>query len=96
MATGKAHALRRLRACHTHRGPCWSCHPAGFYTIDLDEQDFKSPEEIRKANLRGVDLRGARIDGVDFHLVDLRDALYDSDQAELLRRAGAILKSKAR
>ena len=46
----------------------------GFYTDDYNEQDFKSPEEIRKANLRGADLRGAKIDGVDFYLVDLRDA----------------------
>ena len=30
----------------------------GFYTDDYDDQDIKSPEEIRKANLRGADLRG--------------------------------------
>ena len=29
----------------------------GFYTDDWSEQDFKSPEEIRKANLCGADLR---------------------------------------
>ena len=29
----------------------------GFYTDDYTEQDFKSPEEIRKANLCGADLR---------------------------------------
>ena len=44
----------------------------GFYTDDYSEQDFKSPEEIRKANLCRADLRGALIDGVDFYLVDLR------------------------
>ena len=32
----------------------------GFYTDDYNEQDFKSPEEIRKANLVGVDLRARR------------------------------------
>src|SRR5262245_21125956 len=64
----------------------------GFYTDEFNEQDFKSPEEIRKADLRATDLRGARIDGVDFYLVDLRDALYDLDQAEHLRRCGAILE----
>jgi uncharacterized protein YjbI with pentapeptide repeats len=66
----------------------------GFYTDDYNEQDFKSPEEIRKANLRGADLRGARIDGVDFYLVDLRDALYDTSQEQQLRSTGAILESR--
>jgi uncharacterized protein YjbI with pentapeptide repeats len=66
----------------------------GFYTDDLMEQDFKSPEEIRKANLRGADLRGANIDGVDFYLVDLRDAKYDDAQAEQLRASGAILRTR--
>ncbi len=63
----------------------------GFYTDELHEQDFKAPEEIRKANLRGADLRGARIDNVDFYLVDLRDALFDPKHEEQLRRTGAIL-----
>jgi len=66
----------------------------GFYTDELNEQDFKAPEEIRKANLRGADLRGARIDHVDFYLVDLRDALYDPDQEDQLRRTGAILVTR--
>jgi len=68
----------------------------GFYTDDYNEQDFKSPEEIRKANLRGADLRGANIDGVDFYLVDLRDALYDASQAEQFRSTGAILELRVR
>jgi uncharacterized protein YjbI with pentapeptide repeats len=66
----------------------------GFYTDDYNEQDFKSPEEIRKANLRGADLRGANISGVDFYLVDLRDALYDASQEQQLRSTGAILESR--
>jgi uncharacterized protein YjbI with pentapeptide repeats len=66
----------------------------GFYTDDSEEQHFKSPEEVRKANLRGADLRGARIDGVDFYLVDLRDALYDPQQEEHLRRCRAILEAR--
>lgn len=66
----------------------------GFYTDDYYDQDFKAPEEIRKANLRGADLRGANIEGVDFYLVDLRDALYDESQARQLRGTGAILESR--
>src|SRR5207248_2161297 len=64
----------------------------GFYTDDPFEQDYKPPEEIRKANLRGADLAGANIDGVDFYLVDLRGAKYDAEQAEQLARCGAILQ----
>ncbi|MBI3860549.1 MAG: pentapeptide repeat-containing protein [Planctomycetia bacterium] len=67
----------------------------GFYTDDYNEQDFKAPEEIRKANLRGADLRGAKITGVDFYLVDLRDALYDEKQEQQFRACGAILETRA-
>ncbi len=66
----------------------------GFYTDDFTEQDFKSPEEIRKANLCRADLRGARIDGVDFYLVDLRHALLDPSQEKHVRRCGAILVTR--
>jgi uncharacterized protein YjbI with pentapeptide repeats/energy-coupling factor transporter ATP-binding protein EcfA2 len=66
----------------------------GFYTDDFDEQSFKAPEEIRKANLCGADLRGAKVDGIDFYLVDLRGAKYDRAQAEHFRRCGAILESR--
>jgi uncharacterized protein YjbI with pentapeptide repeats len=66
----------------------------GFYTDDYTEQDFKAPEEIRKANLCRADLRGARIDGVDFYLVDVRHALYDPQQERHLRRCGAILENR--
>jgi uncharacterized protein YjbI with pentapeptide repeats/energy-coupling factor transporter ATP-binding protein EcfA2 len=65
----------------------------GFYTDDAEEQTFKAPEEIRKANLRGADLRGARLDSTDFYLVDLRDALYDPEHEEHFRRCGAILEA---
>jgi uncharacterized protein YjbI with pentapeptide repeats len=67
----------------------------GFYTDGYNEQDFKSPEEIRKANLCGADLRGAHIAGVDFYLVDVRDARYDQEQESHLRQCGAILKARA-
>jgi len=66
----------------------------GFYTDDLNEQDFKSPEEIRKANLCGADLRDACIDGVDFYLVDLRGALYTPQQRDYFTRCGAILEDR--
>jgi uncharacterized protein YjbI with pentapeptide repeats len=66
----------------------------GFYTDDFNDQDFKSAEEIRKANLCGADLRGAKIDGVDFYLVDLRGAKYTADQADHFARCGAILRSR--
>jgi uncharacterized protein YjbI with pentapeptide repeats/energy-coupling factor transporter ATP-binding protein EcfA2 len=67
----------------------------GFYTDDYEEQTHKAPEEIRKANLCGADLRGARLDGVDFYLVDLRGATYDPEQAQQFRRCGAILEARA-
>jgi uncharacterized protein YjbI with pentapeptide repeats len=66
----------------------------GFYTDDALEQHFRAPEEIRKANLCGADLRGAIIDNVDFYLVDLRGAHYDATQAAHFRRTGAILDSR--
>jgi uncharacterized protein YjbI with pentapeptide repeats/energy-coupling factor transporter ATP-binding protein EcfA2 len=66
----------------------------GFYTDDYQDQEFKSIEEIRKANLRGADLRGANLTDVDFYLVDLRDAKYDRAHLEQLRRCGAILEDR--
>jgi uncharacterized protein YjbI with pentapeptide repeats len=63
----------------------------GFYTDDFEDMHFKHPEEIRNANLCGADLRGARIDGLDFYLVDLRGAKLDEDQLVHVRRCGAIL-----
>ncbi|HEV3138751.1 MAG TPA: pentapeptide repeat-containing protein [Pirellulales bacterium] len=66
----------------------------GFYTDEYHEQDFKAPEEIRKANLCGADLRGAKIDNVDFYLVDLRGAVYSPDQEDVFRRCRAILETR--
>lgn len=68
----------------------------GFYTDEYLEQDFKSPEEIRKANLRGADLRGAKVLDADFYLVDLREARYTPDQAEHFARCRAILHDRGR
>jgi uncharacterized protein YjbI with pentapeptide repeats len=63
----------------------------GFYTDDREEMHFKRPEEIRKANLRGADLRGAKTANVDFYLVDLRKARLDPNQMIQARKTGAIL-----
>jgi uncharacterized protein YjbI with pentapeptide repeats len=62
----------------------------GFYTDELRETTFRR-SEIRKADLRRADLRGARILDTDFYLVDVRGALYTSDQERHLRSCGAIL-----
>jgi uncharacterized protein YjbI with pentapeptide repeats len=63
----------------------------GFYTDDYEEQYFQPPEQIRKANLQGADLRGALVESVDFYLVDLRGAQYDADQEQHFRHCRAIL-----
>jgi hypothetical protein len=41
----------------------------------------------------GADLRGARLEGTDFYLVDVRDAKYTEDQHEHFAR-GAFLASR--
>ncbi len=63
----------------------------GFYTDEYCEQTFRAPEEIRKANLRFADLRGAKVEDCDFYLVDLRGAIFSSGQRRHFERANAIL-----
>jgi uncharacterized protein YjbI with pentapeptide repeats len=63
----------------------------GFYTNEYDEQIYRAPEDIRKANLQGADLRGAKVQGVDFYLVDLRGAKYTPDQLQHFIQCDAIL-----
>ena len=63
----------------------------GFYTDEYTEHHFQAPENVRKANLRFADLREARVEDVDFYLVDLRGALYDERQEAHFRRCRAIL-----
>ena len=94
-----------LRNCSFHMGSSrsglvGSPYPShgtrtGFYTDTVDEQYYKRPEEIRKANLCGADLRGAYVAHADFYLVDLRGAKYDADQAEHFRRCDAILTNRS-
>jgi uncharacterized protein YjbI with pentapeptide repeats len=66
----------------------------GFYTDDYLDLDHLAPEEIRKANLCGADLRGALVFRTDFYLVDLRGARYSEDQARHFANCGAILRSR--
>jgi uncharacterized protein YjbI with pentapeptide repeats len=66
----------------------------GYYTDDYEEQHYKAPEEIRKANLCGADLRGAKLHETDFYLVDLRGAFFDPAHEDHLRRSGAILTDR--
>jgi uncharacterized protein YjbI with pentapeptide repeats len=68
----------------------------GFYTDEFTEQDFKSPEEIRKACLCGADLAGATVENTDFYLVDLRGAKYSRSQGRHFKSCGAILVTKVR
>jgi hypothetical protein len=77
-------------------GSPYPCHGSrtGFYTDAYDELHYKAPEEIRRANLCGADLRGADVRDVDFYLVDLRGARYDRHQAEHFRRCDAILEER--
>ncbi|MBI3856615.1 MAG: pentapeptide repeat-containing protein [Planctomycetes bacterium] len=67
---------------------------SGFYTDEYYDQSYRSPEEIRTANLRGADLREAIVLGTDFYLVDLREALFSPEQEEWFRRCGAILETR--
>jgi uncharacterized protein YjbI with pentapeptide repeats len=63
----------------------------GFYTDEYEEQHYRDPEEVRKANLRGADLTDAKVKDADFYLVDLRGAIYSEDQRRHFERCGAIL-----
>ncbi len=53
--------------------------------------ELRAPEEVCKAHLCGIDLRGVKVEGVDFNLVDLRGVQFDRSQVAWLRRRRAIL-----
>ncbi len=67
----------------------------GFYTDESFEQHFRRPEEVRKANLSGCDLRCASVFGADFYLVDVRGARLDPLQMAWMRRCRAIVDDAA-
>ena len=71
--------------------PLWGSI-TGFYSGDSSGLDSHAPEEIRTANFCRADLRGAEVHGADWYLVDLRAALYDSEQALHFEGCGAILR----
>ena len=61
----------------------------------MNEPIYDFQHQIQEALAEINEMRGARIDGVDFYLVDLRGAKYDPKQAEHFRRCDAILFSRA-
>ena len=63
----------------------------GFYTDESKELGFRSPEEIRVADLRDANLLDADVSGVDFYLVDLRGAVFSDGQRRHFERSGALL-----
>lgn len=67
---------------------------SGFYSDEYYDQSYRAPEEIRVASLRGCDLRGATVEGVDFYLVDLREARYTPAQGAWFHKCGAILQTR--
>ena len=67
----------------------------GFYTDDLSDTAFRRPEEVRRASLRGSDLRGAKVEEADFYLVDLRGVRCSDAQRAHFRACGAILSDRA-
>jgi len=91
--TGASFHLGSSRSGLVFNAPAGWGTRTGFYTDELRDQSFKAPEEIRKACLRGADLRKALIFQTDFYLVDVREALYTPDQEKHLRSCGAILGS---
>lgn len=66
----------------------------GFYTDESLEDGFRAPEDVRKANLRRADLRGAKVSGTDWYLVDLRGARYTPRQEAHFRKCRAILDDR--
>ncbi len=89
--TGASFHLGSSRSGLVFHAPAGWGTRTGFYTDETKDQSFKPPEEIRKANLRGADLRKAVLFQTDFYLVDVRGALYTPDQEQHLRGCGAIL-----
>ena len=75
--------------------PSWGTR-TGFYPRDDGLDSDARPEQIRKADLRQCDLRGALVERCDFYLVDLRGALLSASQVDHLRSCKAILDREPR
>jgi len=63
----------------------------GFYADDSEMAVGGDPELVRTADLRGADLRGARLGETDLHRVDLRGAKLDSSLRSMARKMGAFV-----
>jgi fluoroquinolone resistance protein len=68
---------------------------SGFYAQGLVEGVYGDPEEMRTADLRETDLRGAVFRDTDLFRVDLRRSRLDVDLLALARRMGAYLDGSA-
>ena len=64
---------------------------SGFYADDAAAGVWGDPEMVRRADLRGADLRGAVVTRTDLFRVDLRGARLDPALRAMARGMGAFL-----
>jgi len=82
------------RAGHTEPDARW--HPmygsqSGFYSEDVAASLWGDPDQLRLADLRGADLRGAVFASTSLFRVDLRGATLDDETRALARSHGAFV-----
>ena len=63
----------------------------GFYRDDLEELIFKDPQDVCRARIVQCDLTGAKIQDVDFYLVDLRGSIVSASQRDQILSTGGII-----